>query len=153
MIVQAKDLEKISETASNFLDDRHAFWVEVPQSDFANDAIGGLEHIIRVGAMFVIPADRFDTSTYSRVGDQPFASYYENYSGGIGVAKKLFDVLSDVLEKGIDIAQKCECSKGCPNCIQPAKSYNISNEDINKISGIKLAEHLLDAINESNSMG
>lgn len=142
-----EDLEKISETASKFLDDRHAFWVEVPPSDFANEAIGGLEHIIRVGAMFVIPADRFDTSTYSRVGEEPFASYYENYSGGIGVAKKLFDVLPDVLEKGIEIAQECECSNGCPNCIQPAKSYHISNEEINKISGIKLAEDLLNSIN------
>ena len=118
----------------------------MPPSECANEGIGALEHIIRVGAMFVIPADRFDTSTYSRSGDEPFASYYENYTGGIGVAKRLLTVLPNVLKKGIDIAEKCDCEAGCPNCIQPAKSYNISNTEINKIRGIELAIDLLEAI-------
>ena len=30
----------------------------MPPSECANEGIGALEHIIRVGAMFVIPADR-----------------------------------------------------------------------------------------------
>lgn len=45
--------------------------------------------------MFVIPADRFDTSTYSKIGDAPTAYYYKNYTGGIGVAKKLSQVQND----------------------------------------------------------
>ena len=127
-------------------DNRHAFWVSVPPSECAAEGVGALEHIIRVGAMFVIPADRFDTSTYSKTGDEPFASYYENYSSGIGVAKKLFTILPDVLEKGIEIAENCDCRFGCPNCIKPAKSYNISNTEINKIRGIELAIDLLEVI-------
>ena len=127
-------------------DNRHAFWVSVPPSECATDGIGALEHMIRVGAMFVIPADRFDTSTYSKAGDEPFASYYENYSSGIGIAKKLFTVLPEVLEKGIEIAENCDCQSGCPNCIQPAKSYNMSNTEIEKIHGIELAIDLLEAM-------
>ncbi len=127
-------------------DNRHAFWVSVPPSECATEGIGALEHIIRVGAMFVIPADRFDTSTYSKTGDEPFASYYENYSSGIGIAKKLFTILPEVLEKGIEIAENCGCQSGCPNCIQPAKSYDISNTEINKIRGIELAMDLLAAM-------
>ena len=127
-------------------DNRHAFWVNMSPSECANEGIGALEHIIRVGAMFVIPADRFDTSTYSKTGDKPFASYYENYSSGIGIAKKLFTILPDVLEKGIEIADNCNCQLSCQNCIQPAKSYDISNTEINKIRGIELARNLLDAI-------
>ncbi len=65
----------------------HAFWVNVPEDESAIAGVGALEHMIRVGAMFVIPADRFDTSTYSKTGDDPTAFYYENHSGGIGVAK------------------------------------------------------------------
>ena len=127
-------------------DNRHAFWVNISPSECANEGIGALEHIIRVGAMFVIPADRFDTSTYSKTGDKPFASYYENYSSGIGIAKKLFTILSDVLEKGIDIAENCDCRYGCQNCIEPAKSYDISNTEINKIRGIELAIDFLEAM-------
>ena len=124
----------------------HAFWINVPPGERSTDGIGALEHIIRVGAMFVIPADRFDTSTYSKIGDAPTTFYYENYAGGIGVAKKLFSVWQDVLKKGIEIAENCECRSGCQNCIEPAKNYNTSNveDKIDKRGGIALARHILD---------
>lgn len=126
----------------------HAFWVYFPPSDGASAGIGALEHILRVGAMFVIPADRFDTSTYSSANEEPRAFYYENHPGGIGVAKKLFDVevLKTALKKGREIAADCKCRLGCQNCIEPAKSYNISNGNIDKIRGIELATSLLEAI-------
>lgn len=141
--------EQISERKTHeahFQNNLHAFWVNMPQGEDTTDGIGALEHIIRVGAMFVIPADRFDTSTYSKAGDEPVAYYYENYASGIGVAKKLFDVLPNVLEKGIEIAQNCNCPLGCQNCIEPAKSYNISNAVIDKEIGIRLATNLLAAV-------
>ena len=128
-----------------YLNNLHAFWINIPHSEDTTDGIGALEHMIRVGSMFVIPADRFDTSTYSKTSDEPIAYYYENYASGIGIAKKLFSIWKDVLQKGIEIAENCECRTGCPNCIEPAKSYNISNTDINKINGIELATNLLDA--------
>lgn len=123
----------------------HAFWINVPPGERTTDGIGALEHIIRVGGMFVIPADRFDTSTYSKISDEPTAFYYENYSGGIGVAKKLFSVWQDVLKKGIEIAESCECRSGCQNCIEPAKNYNTGNADdkIDKRGGVALATHIL----------
>ncbi len=96
--------------------------------------------------MFAIPADRFDTSTYSKTNDYPTAYYYENYSGGIGVAKKLFEVWKEALKKGMEIASNCKCESGCQNCIEPAKSYNIGNEDISKMRGIELANNLLAAV-------
>ena len=126
----------------------HSFWIQVPQSKVAAAGIGALEHMIRVGAMFVIPVDRFDTSTYSKIGDPSTAFCYENYSGGIGVARKLFQVWQIALEKGIDIASNCDCASGCPNCIEPAKSWNISNEAIDKKLGITLASMLLELAHE-----
>lgn len=121
----------------------HALWINVSPAANADGAIGALEHLLRVGAMFVISADRFDTSTYSRIGAEPTAFYYENYSGGIGVAKKLFAVWEKALAKGIEIAENCQCRKGCQNCIEPAKSYDISNADIDKMRGIELGRRLL----------
>ena len=129
-----------------FLNNLHSFWIDVPQSATAVDGIGALEHMIRVGAMFVIPADRFDTSTYSKTGSELAAYCYENYPGGIGVAKKLFSAWHIALEKGIEIARNCKCSSGCQNCIEPAKSWDISNANIDKMKGIELAEELLTAV-------
>ena len=140
---QEKDSREANE--AHYQNNLHAFWINIPQEECAAAGVGALEHLIRVGAMFVIPADKFDTSAYSKTGDGPTAFYYENYSGGIGVAKKLFDVWPTALKKGIEIADSCECQLGCQNCIEPAKSYNISNTDINKMRGIELAKTLLAA--------
>lgn len=121
----------------------HALWINVAPSANADGAVGALEHLLRVGAMFVISVDRFDASTYSRIGAESTAFYYENFSGGIGVAKKLFTVWETALAKGIEIAENCQCRKGCQNCIEPAKSYDISNADIDKMLGIELGRRLL----------
>ncbi len=129
-----------------FMNNIHAFWVNVPENAAAAAGIGAVEHMIRVGAMFVIPADRFDTSTYSKTGDAPAAFYYENYRGGIGMAKKLFEVWPIALAEGVEIARNCACRLGCQNCIEPAKSYNISNADIDKVRGIELATYLMEAV-------
>lgn len=126
----------------------HTFLLNVPHIDaIESGAIGAIEHLLRVGAMFVIPADRFDTSTFSKPGDDPAAIfYYENYAGGIGVAKKLSEVWPHALEKGIVVAEKCPCERGCPNCIEPAKSYDISNASIDKTKGIELGRHILETV-------
>ncbi len=129
-------------------DNLQSVWINIPPSQQATDGIGALEHLIRVGAMFVIPADHFDTSTYSKVGNEPVAYYYENYPGGIGVAKKLFEVWPNALRKGIEIAENCACRRGCQNCIEPAKSYNISNANIDKRSGIELARRILATVED-----
>ncbi len=149
-------------TDARYQNNLYSLAISAP-TDLASAGIGALEHMIRVGAMFVIPADRFDTSTYSKskAGDESVAYYYENYPGGIGVAKKLFEfwptalkkrhkkkysqVWPTALEEGVKIAENCGCQTGCPNCIEPAKSYNISNANIDKRAGIELARRVLEA--------
>ena len=131
--------------SAHYENNLHAFLLNVPHIHPAESgAVGALEHLLRVGAMFVIPADRFDTSTFSKPTDDPAAIfYYENYSGSIGVAKKLAEVWPRALEKGIEVAESCSCERGCPNCIEPAKSYNISNASIDKTKGIELGRNVL----------
>ena len=62
-----------------FLNNHHSFWIDVPPDAIAAEGIGAVEHMIRVGTMFVIPADRFDTSTYSKASGELAAYCYENY--------------------------------------------------------------------------
>ena len=124
----------------------HSFWITVPENETARAGIGALEHLVRVGALFVIPVDRFDISTMSIVRDGATAYYYENYPSGIGVAKKLFEVFPEALKKGMEIAQKCKCQKGCQNCIEPAKRYEMSAPPIDKVYGIELAKVILSAV-------
>ncbi len=126
------------------LDQLHAFWVTLPDDSKSVRGLGALEQMFRVGAMFVIPTNRFDTSTWAEPKDFT-AYYYENYSGGIGIARKLYNEWSSVLSKGIEIAQNCPCASGCQNCIEPAKSWSSSNVNIDKAAGIQLASRLVKA--------
>ena len=124
----------------------HSFRVDVPSGERVNPGISALEHMFRVGAMFVIPSDRYDTSTYSRASlDSPEVYVYENYSGGVGVAKSLFARWPESLRKGMEIAYQCPCRNGCQNCIEPAKSYDLGHQEIDKQAGLVLASELVAA--------
>ena len=129
---------------SLYLNNLHSFWLEIPPGPDTFDGIGAVEHMFRVGTMFVVPCDRFDTSTLSRSSGDTVAYCYENYPGGIGIARRLFARWDVVLAKGLDVARSCRCSTGCQNCIEPAKSWDMSNGNINKVKGIQLGEHLLE---------
>ena len=126
---------------------RHALWITVlEQDELARNGLSAFEHLLRVGAMFVIPADRFDANTLSRAsgaGDFPTTFYYETYAGGIGVAKNLFVDWETALRKGIEVARNCHCRLGCPDCIEPPKAYG--DTKIDKHLGIELAKKILDA--------
>ena len=130
----------------------HGFWIEFQaDSETTRGGIGGFEHLLRVGTSFVIPVDRFDTGTHAQAGSVCSAYYYENYPGGIGVARKLWERWQDALGKGIQIARNCGCPKGCLNCIEPPKSFISAN--IDKHAGIALAQQALIAANERGETG
>ena len=125
--------------AAMFSSKIHACWLKSPAPKDWTTAAGGVEHMMRVGSLFVLPIDRFDVSTYSTHQN---AYYYEGCSGGIGIAKKVFGVWAKVLREGMKVAESCPCRKGCSNCILPAKTYDIS-QDVDKPAGLELARQLL----------
>ena len=135
--------QTVQSNASLYHNNLHAVWFNVAPDDGNGDGMGALENLFRLGAMFVIPADRFDTSTWSKASDGYTVYYYENYEGGIGVAKKFYEVWPDALRKGIEIADSCSCRHGCQNCIEPPKSWSSSGAKIHKAAGIALAKQLL----------
>lgn len=126
----------------------HAFWIRIIEEGKkdTNSGIKALENIMRVGAIFTIPADRHDTSTISRPKDRDIY-VYENYEGGIGIAEKLYQAYRDAIERGILIAKECKCKKGCPLCIYPPKLKDTA--DIEKESGLELANWILDKTKKS----
>ena len=135
--------EHVPSNDALFQNNLHAVWFNIPTSTDNVKGVGALENLLRVGAMFVVPSDRFDTSTWSKIKDGVTIYYYENYTGGIGVARKFFQEWNTALEKGIDIAENCDCRSGCQNCIEPPKSWNFSGAEIDKVAGIALSENLL----------
>lgn len=121
----------------------HAIWLEVDNNGWNATAIYTLLQLLRRGARDKVPADRYDTFTFPKVLDDCTVFLYEYCSGGIGIVKKLFKVWREALETGIKYAENCSCETGCPDCIQPAKSWDSGSVEINKAQGIALAKQLL----------
>jgi len=44
---------------------------------------------------------------------------YDNYPGGIGFSRPLFDMHALLLERTRDLITTCPCASGCPSCVGP----------------------------------
>jgi DEAD/DEAH box helicase domain-containing protein len=49
----------------------------------------------------------------------PTIYLYDAHAGGIGLAERVFDVLPDLLRRGLETLGACGCSWGCPSCVGP----------------------------------
>jgi DEAD/DEAH box helicase domain-containing protein len=49
----------------------------------------------------------------------PTIYLYDNQPGGIGLAERIFQVLPDLLARGLETIQTCGCRSGCPSCVGP----------------------------------
>jgi len=122
-------------------DNAHAFWVHSgAHADEAAAGVPALQHLLRVGAVFSIPLDAHDIFPHAVVKDGK-AYIVETCPGGIGIARKALEKWRNILSVGIEVAESCNCKKGCPNCIVPSRS----REELDKRAGISLAHALREA--------
>ena len=49
----------------------------------------------------------------------PTIYLYDNQPGGIGLAERIFEVLPELLARGLDTLEACGCRSGCPSCVGP----------------------------------
>jgi DEAD/DEAH box helicase domain-containing protein len=49
----------------------------------------------------------------------PTVFLYDSHAGGIGLAERLFEVLPQLLLRGLDVLAACPCRDGCPSCVGP----------------------------------
>lgn len=120
----------------------HAFWLEIEGTSIPlstlQAGIGAVEQFIRLGTMFLIPCDRYDTNTFR---DKMNVYIYETFRGGIGIASKVFDVWGEVIREGMKIAENCSCEDGCPRCIILSRLTDM--DGMSKSAGFEIASHLL----------
>jgi DEAD/DEAH box helicase domain-containing protein len=49
----------------------------------------------------------------------PTIYLYDAHAGGIGLAERVFEVLPDLLGRGLQTLAACPCAFGCPSCVGP----------------------------------
>ena len=47
----------------------------------------------------------------------PAVYIYDNYPGGIGLSRPLYEVRDQVLAAAADLIRACGCEEGCPSCV------------------------------------
>ena len=131
-----------------------ALWFDLPQraidriADATLDLHGGL-HACEHAAIAILPlfalCDRNDIGGVSSPlhpdtgREQIFI--YDAHPGGIGIAEKGFDVISELWQATLKAAEDCPCADGCPSCVQSPKCGN-SNQPLDKGAAIVLLEEL-----------
>jgi DEAD/DEAH box helicase domain-containing protein len=68
---------------------------------------------------------------------------YDGQAGGAGFAERGFQAAGDWLRATAQAIKSCECSAGCPSCIQSPKCGN-GNEPLSKLGAVRLLQCLLD---------
>ena len=132
-----------------------AIWWEVPQSllekveDFGLDVAGGL-HAAEHAAIGLLPlfamCDRQDIGGLStpRHPDTGQATIfiYDAHPGGIGIAERGYEIITDLWQATLDTIRNCPCEGGCPSCVQSPKCGN-NNEPLDKAAAALILEDLL----------
>ncbi len=50
---------------------------------------------------------------------RPTVILYDLIPGGIGLSERLYDIHAELLKRGRELVEACECDEGCPSCVGP----------------------------------
>jgi DEAD/DEAH box helicase domain-containing protein len=71
---------------------------------------GSIERQVRTGGT---------AGATSEVSAEPHIFIYDNYPGGIGFSRPLYDMHHPLLERTRELIDGCPCASGCPSCVGP----------------------------------
>ncbi len=124
-----------------------SYWLTIPaglmaalpySTDDRRDGVVGLAFAMRHVAQLLLMCDRHDIgvsidggsldkttrtggkgSVPEALASEPNVFIYDNYPGGIGFSRPLFDMHHDLLERTRELITTCPCESGCPSCVGP----------------------------------
>jgi len=121
------------------------------------DFLGGI-HAVEHAAIGILPlfamCDRWDlgglsTPALRRAQDaahadtqRPQIFIYDGYPGGVGIAEKGYELLTELWQATLETIQACLCEAGCPSCIQSPRCGN-NNQPLDKRAAVVILQGLL----------
>jgi DEAD/DEAH box helicase domain-containing protein len=131
-----------------------ALWFDIPPHAIARiaekgrDFAGGL-HAAEHAAIGILPlfalCDRNDiggvsTPLHPDTG-RAQVFIYDAYPGGIGIAEKGYDMITELWEATLKVITECPCDDGCPSCVQSPKCGN-NNKPLDKSAAKMILEEI-----------
>ncbi len=108
-------------------------------------AVPGALHAAEHAAIGMLPlfaiCDRWDVggvsiAQFPQTG-LPSVFIYDGYPGGAGVSELAFDKAEELLAATADVLEQCNCTTGCPSCVQSPKCGN-GNEPLDRWGALGL---------------
>jgi DEAD/DEAH box helicase domain-containing protein len=69
----------------------------------------------------------------------PTIYLYDSQPGGVGLAERIFEILPDLLARGLETLAACACKSGCPSCVGPVNEVGRRAKPVARA----LLEHLV----------
>ncbi|HZP56763.1 MAG TPA: DEAD/DEAH box helicase [Dehalococcoidia bacterium] len=124
------------------LDDESAG--RIPRAEL-QEALWGCARLLRNLAPIFVMCDPRDLQAVAQIRSpftgRPTLFLYENQPGGVGMARRLFEVHAALMAAAREAAVACACVAGCPGCIGPS----IGEHPARKEACIRLLRRLSDA--------
>ena len=110
-----------------------AYWIIIPRPQFEAlpfasidrlNGLHGLAHALAQLASVFLMCDRRDLGAAVEFGLEnptfhPTVYIYDNFPGGIGLSRPLYEIRSEVLAAAAQLIRSCGCEDGCPSCVGP----------------------------------
>src|SRR5262245_11400810 len=110
-----------------------SYWVIVPRALFETlpyspaerlNGLYGLAYALAHLSCVFLMCDRRDVGSAVDTGVesatfQPAIFIYDNFPGGIGLSRPLYEIREQVLAATRQLIQSCSCDDGCPSCVGP----------------------------------
>lgn len=107
-----------------------AYWLSLEEEALAGISEGaaqeglvGLAHLLKHLAPLFLLCDPRDLQAVSQVRSpytrRPTVFLYESQPGGVGFARRLFEIHEELLRVAREVVLRCACPSGCPGCVGP----------------------------------
>ncbi len=117
----------------------------ISQAGVRHFAVPGVLHAAEHAAIGMLPlfaiCDRWDVGGVS-IAEAPQTGLpsvfiYDGYPGGAGVSDLAFERADELFAATADLLEQCECTTGCPSCVQSPKCGN-GNEPLDRWGALGL---------------
>ncbi|MBC7236655.1 MAG: DUF1998 domain-containing protein, partial [Chloroflexi bacterium] len=132
-----------------------ALWFTIPEGlqrevQALGLALAGGLHAVEHACIGMLPlfamCDRDDIGGLSTLvhpdTDQAQVFIYDAHPGGVGIARKGFELVEQHWRRTLEAVRECPCEAGCPSCIQSPKCGN-NNEPLDKLAAVVILNGLL----------
>ncbi|RUM33563.1 MAG: DEAD/DEAH box helicase [Desulfobulbus sp.] len=154
LIGSQKVIAKIPLDLPPHIFETEGLWLEIPEwirqksehrLEHFMGGIHALEHAIIGVLPLLVLCDRNDIGGISHPWHDQLEGaavfIYDGHAGGVGLTRKGFADINQLLEETLQVVKECTCSSGCPSCVHSPKCGS-GNRPIDKSSCLHILEWL-----------